>query len=1313
MSSLNDSISTTSSSILEIQHEPFISKDNETHIESLEIETNTSKDKLNETVDKDLLFQQSIIYPANCLSKITFHWIQKTLIKSRKMLLTMQQLPQINKSLTSQSLYNKIQPLWYNNYQYISKHPLFKAILHANIKNIIICLTLSTFQAVIELIDITIFRYILQIFPSNTSNPLISTDISTSTDNPNSIPFTLNYLITIMILIRLVNLILFRFSDFIIKLTGTQITIQLHTLIYDKLLHVTNFHKTINLSEGKLINNIQIDANKFGEFITLCPKAFIFIFQITFYIFLLFRFFGNSFVLGFICLIILILFVSLLQKKKLNEQQLKMEAFDKRMNSTVETFNNMKEIKLCSLEKIFYKRIESKYNEELIHFKKSLMLNISTHGLYWSGCILLSALSIIFHNIISGRIDTVNIMAAIFIFNKLSSPLHEIPVLISSLQETLVALNRIEQFLYLKEYNDKQIEKLPKESNTAISISNVSFGLDRRDNIKEVILLKNIDLHINKGELVCIIGDVGSGKTNLLNAILNNLYVYYGKDLIGNIKINGKIGYVSQVPWIVNDTLRNNILFYKEMNVEKYNKVINVCELNNDIGLFEGGDMIEVGEKGIGLSCGQKMRLSIARAIYSEADIYLFDDCLSSMDCKVGMNIFNNVIEGYLQNKTRVIVVNSLKYISYADRIIYLDKGSIKWMGTPNEIQHQGFYKEYAKNGNCITQNKQMNLSNSKTEQQLIFMNNNNQIYKTIKEEKLKKQNVKVKTLWKFFQYAGGTSYLFSIIIFNLLYKLFEIGSFYFISYWITLQDVNPKQNDQYLIIYVIISFIGIIFIFLRAHSMTKGLINFNNNMHSNLLRKLLQAPLNKFHDVIPLGQILSRLGKDLDNSKRLNMVSNNTLSILFQLIGCIIICAIFNKYSVPLVCALLIFEYYFTCCFMGGVRDLSRLEANTRSPILSVFNETLNGISTIRAFQYENNFINKFYSKLDDHLKIKLFQSGGDGWVGLRLDLISFTLLSSLLLFSLFCKDYFTPQAIGLLLVYSTKLMEMLYDIINSLGMLEQLLISVERCTGFMKIPQEFPISNEVDKETKEEIITQGKIEFCDYSVKYRPEMGIVLKNLNFGIKAGEKIAVVGRSGSGKSTLSLCLSRILEAYAGKILIDGIDISKIRMNVLRENITIIPKEPTIIEGTLRDNIDPHKKFSDEQIIKVIRDVNLDYLFKEKSFNYEINESGNDLSLGERQLICIARAVLNKHKIVIINEIQTSIDYARDINTMESILKVLKDSTVITITHKIHTIMNYDKILGLANGEVVEFDTPTKLIQSQKGIFYELYKESSI
>jgi ABC-type multidrug transport system fused ATPase/permease subunit len=230
---------------------------------------------------------------------------------------------------------------------------------------------------------------------------------------------------------------------------------------------------------------------------------------------------------------------------------------------------------------------------------------------------------------------------------------------------------------------------------------------------------------------------------------------------------------------------------------------------------------------------------------------------------------------------------------------------------------------------------------------------------------------------------------------------------------------------------------------------------------------------------------------------------------------------------------------------------------------------------------------------------------------------------------------------------------------------------------------------------------------------VKYRPEMGIVLKNLNLEIKAGEKIAVVGRSGSGKSTLSLCLSRILEAHNGKILIDGIDISKLRLNILRENLTVIPKEPTIIEGTLRDNIDPHKKFSDEQITKVIRDVNLDYLFKEKSFNYEINESGNELSLGERQLICIARALLNKHKIVIINEIQTSIDYARDINTMENILKILKDSTVITITNKIHTIMNYDKILGLANGEVVEFDTPTNLIQNKKGIFYELYKESSI
>ena len=447
----------------------------------------------------------------------------------------------------------------------------------------------------------------------------------------------------------------------------------------------------------------------------------------------------------------------------------------------------------------------------------------------------------------------------------------------------------------------------------------------------------------------------------------------------------------------------------------------------------------------------------------------------------------------------------------------------------------------------------------------------------------------------------------------------------------------------------------------------------------------------------------------------------SGTIRVIFEIFGSVFVCAIFNIWTLPLIIFIFIIEVAFSLYILQPIKEISRMEGKYRTPLIGAFSETIYGLHIIRAFQYENNFVDKFNKRMDAHFKITIFQSGISGFYGINLDLISFIILTFILISCYFFKEKYNTQSIGLLLTYSIQLIEQLFDFMQRFGRLSKILVSLERCDNYTKIIQEkYPVLN-TDKDLKlypsydgkiSTFISQGKIKFTNYSVKYRPNTPLVLKNLNLEINPQEKIGVVGRTGSGKSTLCLCLFRLLEADEGSISIDDIDISKIGLEILRKNLTIIPQEPTLIEGTLRENVDPSENYSDEKIIEVLKEVGLDDFLEGKNLEYIIENNGNNISIGEKQLICIARALIKKSKIILMDEATANIDYKTETFLQNSINKELKDCTVITIAHRIKTIINYDRILVLNNGEIVEFDSPQNLLD-KKGLFHQLYKESIV
>ena len=482
--------------------------------------------------------------------------------------------------------------------------------------------------------------------------------------------------------------------------------------------------------------------------------------------------------------------------------------------------------------------------------------------------------------------------------------------------------------------------------------------------------------------------------------------------------------------------------------------------------------------------------------------------------------------------------------------------------------------------------------------------------------------------------------------------------------------------------------------------------------MHNSLLEKLLKAPINLFHDIIPRSHILNRLSKDLDNSIRFFWSINSGSRLLFELLSCLIIALLFNVFCVIPYPLMLFMEYRIFLFYIKGGRALNFLETFTRGAIITKFSETLNGISSIRGFEYQENFRKVYHEKLDDFYKVLIYQNGTSGWFALNLDLICFFLLFFILTFSWIFQKLVNPIVLGLLIGYTLKMIENTYGFFEQYITFEKMYSSMDNCEAYTHIVQEKNFKLKADK--KKNFIQKGQITFKDYCVKYRPYTDLVLKNINCTINPGEKIGIVGRTGSGKTTLCLGLFRILEASKGTILIDDIDISKIDLKLLRDNISLIPQDPKLIDGTLRENIDPLGEYSDDEIVFQLNLIGLAYLIEDDAgLDVEIEADGSNFSVGEKQLICITRAMLKKSKIIIMDEANSSLDYKTDMLIQKCLMKSFQGCTLITIAHKIKTVIDYDRIFVLEEGKLVETGKPKELIAKKEGLFYDLYLQSKM
>ena len=833
------------------------------------------------------------------------------------------------------------------------------------------------------------------------------------------------------------------------------------------------------------------------------------------------------------------------------------------------------------------------------------------------------------------------------------------------------------------------------------------------------VTLKNINFMVKPGEVLGIIGEVGSGKSSLLQAILNCLILLNPKDCKG-IYVKGKIGYVSQIPWIQNETIRNNILFFKEYDKEKYDKVLEKCQLKYDLDILEGGDLTEIGEKGVNLSGGQKVRVSLARAIYSDPDIYLFDDPISALDANIGKKIMTDLIIDYLKNKTRIIVTHALQYLKYMDRIVYMKNGRIEWSGTYKEILNQEFFISMKKLSK-LNETKKESEKKERKKSEGMQKQSGNEVVKIIREEDREIGSVKLRVYLNYSKYMGGTFYLFGIFLIGAIMQANLGGGDLWLAYWSSPKNQDISQNDEkskwtFFYVFCSLSISSVIFCLIYTSLLAFGHLRLSRYLHRDMILHLVKAPINLFHDTISRGQIYNRLTKDLDTCLFNYYSLKGTIDCLLRCISSFILCAIYDIYSLVYMPFIFIFGYIMTRFFLRGSRPLTRLEAISRSPVINTLSETLPGFASIKAFGVEQSYLKKFYKRINDSFNINICIRGANNWLQEMFKFFSIFYLVYLVSRTCINEDQQTAQSVGIMFTYSVILQDNLGWCFACFAFTENNMICMERCNKYTEIKGEKPsyIKKKDDQLIKEKWPQNGKIRFENYYVKYRPNTEIVLKDLNFTVNPGEKVGIVGRTGSGKSTICLCLFRILEPYQGTIYIDDEDITKIGLDLLRKNLTIIPQDPCLMEGTLKYNIDPFNIVDNEEIISVLKKIGFEYTESDDIIlDRKIEQSGTNLSVGEKQLICICRAILRKTKIIIMDEATANIDMTTEEKIQKALEYALNDSTVITVAHRIKTIINYDKILVLNNGEIVEYDSPKNLIENEKSLFYQLYSKSTV
>lgn len=1218
-------------------------------------------------------------------------------------------------------------------------------------------------------------------------------------------------------------------------------------------------------TNGTIINLMSIDSFKVAEISAYLHFLWASVpVQLTLAIVLLYKILGYSSFAG-IGLMVLVIPLNLwIAKAFQRAQQQIMSATDTRIHTTNEVLENIRIIKYFAWEQRFENKVNEKRSIELKALRKKYML-WAMAATTWSGVpIIITLISFFLYTVVEGKMLVPSVaFPALSMFSLLRVPLDQLADMIAHVQESKVSVDRIEEFL-----NEEETTKYIQHRESArydaeqprIGLQNATLTWSSKsksthEDGSTAFRLINMNVDFKLGALNIVAGPTGSGKSSLLYALLGEMRL-----LSGHVHmIGGKsreeipedpqsglaecVAYCAQQAWLVNDTIKGNILFASPYNQNRYQAVIDACALQRDLDILDAGDQTLVGEKGIALSGGQKQRISLARAMYSNARHLLLDDCLSAVDSHTAKHIFERAIMGTLMhNRTCILVTHNVSLaLAESKFVVVLENGKIVAQGHPDEVKTRGLLGEEidrsrpASRGNSRIPSRAASDLESRAQNPLEDQSHTNRTAdkkssnSKPKPKELENANIRVESkevgrvkpaVLKMYVTAMGSWFYWILAVAAFLAgQLGSLGTNIWIRQWanayttqatdrihattkfaalpghlpsngwttspsmimpethhpsskfainLTMGSVNV---GYYLGVYGLIALTYLVITLSRELILFYGSLRASHKIHQRLLVSVMHAKF-KFFDSTPLGQLMNRFSKDIEAVDQ--ELAPVAVGFFHSILGCITIAVLIASIT-P---AFLIAGFFIACIYFAtgafylrSSVDLKRLESVQRSPLYQQLGETLNGMVTIRAYGDEGRFMRDNHSRINTHNRPFIYLWAANRWLAFRADIAGALVAFFAGAFVVISVGKIDPGAAGLSLSYAITFTENVLWLVRLYSMNEQNMNSVERVKEYIDVEQE-AATRIAETQPPANWPSHGAVEFIGYTTRYRADLDPVLSDVTFKVRPGEKVGIVGRTGAGKSSLTLALFRGLEADSGKIIVDDIDIGLITLQHLRESITIVPQDPTLFSGTLRSNLDPFELFTDEEIYTALRRVHLLSANTETessdgahsgtstpadistaptisltstpqhgsstahsspstsadasentllhsdtntpsatsspsnknifhNLSTPISESGSNLSQGQRQLLCLARAILKSPRVLVMDEATASIDYATDAKIQET-LRELKENTILTIAHRLQTIIDYDKVLVLEAGRVVEYGEPWVLLEKKAG-----------
>jgi ABC-type multidrug transport system fused ATPase/permease subunit len=1055
---------------------------------------------------------------------------------------------------------------------------------------------------------------------------------------------------------------------------------------------------------------------------------------------------------------------------------------DQRVKLTNEMFQGIRAIKSYSWEKAFADQLISIRREEIRTLKACANVRAILVSMLSASPSIVAVVVLSLYALLGNSLTPVKVFTALALFNQLRFPLIFLPILLNNLTEGKLSLQRLSDFFSANEVLD-YVKRVAVEDKgaPAVSISNGNFAWtvgeeiakdtkEKNDDEKALDRgrLKDVNLEVKDGELVAVVGPVGSGKSSLVSAILGELHQTGAG---GEVAVKGRVAYVSQTAWIPNDSLKNVVLFGNPYDERRYQQVIRDCGLSRDIEILEAGDETEIGERAVNLSGGQKQRLNLARAVYDDADVYLLDDPLSALDSDVGSRVFRECVRGSLGGKTRLLITHQLNVLPEVDRVVIMTRDE---RDGSSAVLDQGTFSELVARGHDLSKvveqksdteeatGEEPSVSPEEVPSAKVELSPVGQSTaassdepplpiaepvaraetKVASEADTPADCVKVKEavaapvkLMSVEERAEGAvelhtyrSYIKaanSPLLLCLILASFGLANAsqqfqqWVVAAWTSDAGYVKRPLGMYLFGVSLMAAGVALFNWSRTFLGAFFGAGASEEMHREMVTSVLRAPLT-FFESTPVGRLIQRFTRDLDQIDQqlpgsFGQFVASTLNIISAMVAIAVVTPSFAVFGVPI----LVVYMFITNFYRQVARELKRLDSVSRSPVFAHFGESLDGLSVIRSFRRQELFRRGNEVRLEDSNAAYYALKVVDRWLSVRLELLG----NAIVFFSSLLVVLTTARAgtSGLSINNALGVTGLLNWAVRNGAELESLMNSVERVRYTTnQTPQELSVAPALPVEQEGVAPAaaagpgwpwRGGVRFENAAMRYRADFQLVLRGVDLDVRPGEMVGVVGRTGSGKSSLFRSLLRLTELEGGTISIDGVDISKIDLDVLRSSVAIIPQEPVLFSGSIRRNLDPFGTRSDDELWAALRRSNLEPTINslQGGLDFEVSEGGENFSLGQRQLLCLARALVRKSRILLLDEATSSIDYNTDLIIQRTIREEASRSgcTVITIAHRLDTIMDSDRVLVMDNGQVAEYDSPANLLAQRGSLLSKL------